>query len=610
MDNREIIINFKNSYIKNMKRYSDYNDSLFKIFDYDKWKKNLINRSKAIREMFIENEKNISLIRSILDNELDKETADTFYEAIKTFKNEEIHDASIMIDIINKLIIYYEKNIDYDKLINLYNIGALEEMEFFLRMDPHISTINPVDKYMKVLELKDKYPLFKTENAKRGIFLAYYNLIGPIPDLIPDYRKDILKHYKDVLDFYNSDVIKNDVKYKECIDEEMEYIYDVLLTGFYYFLTIDKSLSNEYFKQIDKLMEKEELDENRVELINIAKSYYYGDLSLDKIIDKLYSLFFKYYKDGYKFEGTDENLNTYCNCSDIATVMFTLLKDNEFDEKKKYSYLSKVGYSLLDYINSVPYKDFTSYFDDVSADLFKSLLVFCKNINEKDELLTKLILRRQPITYIHSVMVQKISVLIAKKMVVNNKNIFNDLIKLGYDTNDKIIDYISKAALYHDLGKCLTLGVINLQSRKLTDSEFTYIKLHPMKCKDLLNDDSAFDKYYDVMIGHHRTYDGKGGYPMEFDNVNSPYKSAIDLISIADSIDAATDILGRNYANGKDFYTLLNELNQSKGTRYNPDIVNYINSDDELKEYLNNITGINRVDVYYDVYKKILDEIK
>ena len=63
------------------------------------------------------------------------------------------------------------------------------------------------------------------------------------------------------------------------------------------------------------------------------------------------------------------------------------------------------------------------------------------------------------------------------------------------------------------------------------------------------------------MLGHHKTYDGKGGYPLEFDNLNSKYKSAIDLISISDSIDAATDVLGRNYANGKNFYSLLDELN-------------------------------------------------
>ena len=610
MNNKEIIENFKTSYVSNLNSYSDYNDSLFKTVDYYEWKKNLINRSKAIRKMFLENETNISLIRSILDKELDSETAYDLYVAVKTFKDNEIHDASILIDIINKLIDYYEKNVNYDILINLYNLGALEEMEFFLRMDAKTSIINPTFKYFKAIELQDKYPLFKTENGKRGIFLAYYNLIGPLADLVPEYRKDILKHYKDVVKFYNSDVVQNDKKYLPFVTEEMEYINDVLVTGFYYFLSVDKTNSKEYFDLITKLLEKEEIDENRLELINLVKDYYYGTTPLDDVIDKLFNLFYRYYKEDFRYTGTDENLNTYCNCSDIATVMFTLLKENEFDEEKKYYYLTKVGYSLLDYINSVPYKDFTSFFDDISADLFKALLSFCKNIKQKNDLLTKLILRRQPITYIHSVMVEKISTSIAKKLIADNKDIFNDLIKLGYDTDEKILDYVSNAAFYHDLGKCLTLGVINLQSRKLTDNEFAYIKLHPAKCKDLLNNDTSFSEYYDVMLGHHRTYDGKGGYPMEFDNLNSPYKSAIDLITIADSIDAATDILGRNYTSGKDFYTLLEELNQFKGTRYNPRIVDYINGDKELKEYLNDLTGKDRATVYYDVYKKIINEIK
>ena len=45
------------------------------------------------------------------------------------------------------------------------------------------------------------------------------------------------------------------------------------------------------------------------------------------------------------------------------------------------------------------------------------------------------------------------------------------------------------------------------------------------------------------------------------------------MITIADCTDAATDILGRNYARGKGFRELLAELSATKGTRYNPDIV-------------------------------------
>ena len=50
------------------------------------------------------------------------------------------------------------------------------------------------------------------------------------------------------------------------------------------------------------------------------------------------------------------------------------------------------------------------------------------------------------------------------------------------------------------------------------------------------------------MIGHHKDYDGKNGYPVYFDKTKSKYKIIIDLIRIADAIDAGTDCYGRNYS--------------------------------------------------------------
>ncbi len=41
-------------------------------------------------------------------------------------------------------------------------------------------------------------------------------------------------------------------------------------------------------------------------------------------------------------------------------------------------------------------------------------------------------------------------------------------------------------------------------------------------------------------------------------------------------MDAATDILGRNYAKGKEFDRLFAELKEGAGTRYNPYIVRLI----------------------------------
>ena len=111
--------------------------------------------------------------------------------------------------------------------------------------------------------------------------------------------------------------------------------------------------------------------------------------------------------------------------------------------------------------------------------------------------------------------------------------------------------------------------------------------------------------YCDVILGHHKTYDGKGGYPECFDNTRSPKRFLIDLITIADCTDAATDILGRNYTSGKDFYKLLEELKKGAGSRYNPDIVKVMAESARLQQNLANLTSAGRYGVYYEAYQFI-----
>ena len=602
----ETIRNFKKIYMKNVIDYSNYNDSLYDIDNFNEWKLNLIKRSELIRKMFLENEQILSDINKILEAEFTEEIANEFFLVIKEFNDKEVHDASIMIKIINLLINYYEKNIDYEKLLFLYCMGALEEMEFFLRMDNDSLDINPLSKYEKIINLKGMYKEIKNPNSRKLIFTAYYNLIGPLADLNANVRKDILKYYMDVNSFYNSDTVQSIDKDNENIKSEMHSINDVFISAYPYFINSDYEIEQKYFNIVNKLIKTEEVDDTQKELIDLAYKYSYGEYDVSEMIAKLMYFFNLYLGDGIEYDGTDDNLNRFCTLFDISEIFFELLATSVMPNDLKLSYLEKIGFTLLKYIDSVPYKDHTSYFDDISADLYRTLLPFSINIEQKAALLKILVLRRQPITYIHSIMVEKITIAIASELLERDSYIFDPLRIIGYDTDDKIMRYLGDAALYHDLGKCLTVGVINLQNRKLTNEEFKYIRMHPSKSKLLFGNDTSFKEFYDVMLGHHKTYDGKGGYPDDFDNTQSKYKIAIDLISIADSIDAATDILGRNYTVGKDFYTLLDELIEYKGTRYNPRIVEFIKNDEKLKDELYNLTSDNRASVYYDVYKEII----
>lgn len=78
--------------------------------------------------------------------------------------------------------------------------------------------------------------------------------------------------------------------------------------------------------------------------------------------------------------------------------------------------------------------------------------------------------------------------------------------------------------------------------------EFSIIKSHPVTGAKIASQHQSTKDYVDVIRGHHVWYDCTNGYPKNFNTFESPYKTIIDIVSIADSIDAATDAVGRSYS--------------------------------------------------------------
>ena len=68
---------------------------------------------------------------------------------------------------------------------------------------------------------------------------------------------------------------------------------------------------------------------------------------------------------------------------------------------------------------------------------------------------------------------------------------------------------------------------------------------------ELLTGHNSTAAYADVAKGHHLWYDCSRGYPYDFNTFDSPVKTIIDIVAVADCMDAATDSVGRSYNNGK-----------------------------------------------------------
>ena len=221
--------------------------------------------------------------------------------------------------------------------------------------------------------------------------------------------------------------------------------------------------------------------------------------------------------------------------------------------------------------------------------------------DQKEEWLFQLLIRRQLPTYLHSVMVAHLAEVLSKELLLKEPQL---LANVPLPQEEDLLSFIRQCALLHDIGKTRITDIVNTQGRRLRDIEFEAIRQHPAYGAQMIQQDPDLNRYHDIILGHHKFYNGKGGYPETFDNTASPYRTIIDLITICDCIDAATDHLGRNYRSAKTLEQVLDELAAGKGTRYNPDLVDFILNSTDLQDKLRYFVTDGRLDIMYEAYSE------
>lgn len=152
--------------------------------------------------------------------------------------------------------------------------------------------------------------------------------------------------------------------------------------------------------------------------------------------------------------------------------------------------------------------------------------------------------------------------------------------------SDNICRFMVQGAFIHDIGKMRMNSVICNEYRHLTDHEFELIKLHSEYSTGVLQLLPEYHQYLDFALGHHRWYDGSAGYPMWYDNTKSPIRILVDILTVADCLEAATNRLSRNFRRFKSFDETIDEFRRDAGTRYNPLVVESITFSPETIEAL------------------------
>lgn len=158
---------------------------------------------------------------------------------------------------------------------------------------------------------------------------------------------------------------------------------------------------------------------------------------------------------------------------------------------------------------------------------------------------------KDPYTRGHSDRVSEYSVLIGKKLGLDEKTLH--ILKIG--------------GLFHDIGKTGIPDSILLKESKLSDEEYSQIKNHPMIGVHMLGDAAIFTDILPIVKHHHERYDGRG-YPSQLVGDDIPYVARI--AAVADTFDAMTS--KRSYRDSLPIDVVRAEIERCSGTQFDPNI--------------------------------------
>ena len=603
---------------ENRRVYNQYNDSIFLFRDHVAWTNFFKRRALKNTQLFLANKEIISTVFDYFRQDREKIPTKAYrllYDGLQFLYLEEKIDPFLGNDLCDILLDFYRSGrcpeqqnfagwVDCIKGEFLYHIYTLGKDSDALKQSYM---------YLKRAINEDRY---YSPNPKESWLLALENLT--ITNWLNYKMQTVEEYYAYVAEFRR--LLQLPLTFQLMSQKTYERLKQQAANA-------DERLVRNVYLADTTIMEKQHADSLMQEIIarNLAKPHlselsYSRTLMMQVLIGqftakeamksarKRYRQEFRKRIDNERFDHIElQNvLLPYVNffyLNDLADVPF---RRKRAAVKQMYEDIITIYHHRLDQQTDNSYVKYLNFFAT-----YPRAIKYLKE-EERIRYLNELNVATQVTTYAHSVNVA----MIARELMEGILEYQPELLKgaLGKIRHGKVLpnskkclDFIYEAAFYHDIGKNGIISTVNNDYRPLTDEEYAIIKTHPALGAELLKiAPSLYEKYHDTTLGHHKWYNGKGGYPEDFDNTKSPKRILIDIITLSDCMQAATERVGRNYKKGKTFDMVMEEFRKGAGTKYNPDLVKFIDTHDDVARDLAVLINDAWVDIYFNIYSKFM----
>lgn len=598
---------------QNRLTYNHYNDSIFLIKEHDKWVNYFRRRAIKNHQIFAANQEIMRGIKEFLTKHGDSIPEEIYLDFCHSIEQryvrKNLYDPFLLVRmsrILEKGGAYLPDSVKYTNVFNLWRLYGYEQM---WNLGGDVKYLRKAYQAGKAILSEDakRYPHY--DFALAGALEYMSNTIWLAFGL--ETIQDFEEHYRRLDDFLKREDLDEIVVPEQKRDLlELQQVKDeaFLCNVYYYTPTIIDSYVRDSLTRavIDRNLQKAELSN-----LSFIRTVFL-QMKARQISSREAWLRCKnhYHEKWLKYR--DSPMNDRIIRDYLRPLYIFLIINDEADvpvsQKKKTIW--KMSQDMVTAFGKR--KDFQGNTDFV-RELFRlsthRRLVKYLSYKQMVRFMCGLNVSTQVTTYAHSIHVAKIARVLLDGVLRYKPELLKGV--FGYKNTEEILkhkrtlrSFIFSAGKVHDIGKNAIVSVVNNEYLPLTDDEFDIIRLHPRLGEIFLRVVPGLEIFHDTTVGHHKWYNGKGGYPADFDNTKSPIRFLIDIVTLSDCLQAATECVGRNYRISKTFEVVMPELRAGAGTKYNPDLVALIDAYPKLAKKLHHLVENGWIEIYYRIYSR------
>lgn len=301
-----------------------------------------------------------------------------------------------------------------------------------------------------------------------------------------------------------------------------------------------------------------------------AAQYHCGIRPLSYLLHWLEQAFFERDQEDYSEDGV------YNNITIPALYAEYLARSEEYRSAKK-NVLLHMYRQVERYVRSAAESQVGEQLSKELLVCLQSFVEYPSGIQAKDFLL-RLVMGRDADAYVHSRLIAQIAEMMTARAIDVRPEVLVGA--LGCPDADQVKAnaqalrrFAYDSGLLHDVGLLAFPGLTRHIGRSWLEDEEEMYRHHVYVGEALLVQSPSTRPYAPVALGHHRFYDGSGGYPPEYDRSAQRDQPIIDIIAVANYFVRSTDQLSSINYSAYSCDQALAAIADLSGTRFSPQAV-------------------------------------